>query len=226
MITKKIFRCGLLLATHILLFLLVGCSREKAVMEIPTNDRMVRIQGAIEGAESTRISFVPKEGTLDYITTFTSGDNIVIAIRQGNLLVRVNDYEPNYEIRISQVGANGQTCSFEFKIPDEIDISKPMDVIGITCPSQDAIVYQNQFIYTTRRTTDHFGPDRVYWDVSTMPISFIVRDYTYTENLFLKVRFNHIGAYLVWHVTNNFSRALYPSLYLATTPYERKTPWV
>lgn len=79
-----------------------------------------------------------------------------------------------------------------------------MDIIGLIggfSSDTGLAIRDNQPYFTYSRIYAKF-PDKYSTSESNPRMSFIVKDYKHTDNLLLKVCFNHNVAYVAYHINN------------------------
>ena len=112
----------------ILLFVaLAGCQRADLRPLDPTTDPQERTISFSAEAPllSTRAFMSPKEGSRDLEILFTKDDKVLIFVSQADTTFVLKTMP-------SSVGADGKKCNFEITLPDQVDLSKPMTLIGYT----------------------------------------------------------------------------------------------
>ena len=186
-----------------LLCLLFGCKQEGIRPEDDTassDPRTLTFHATVDDAV-TRAMVEEIDGSLDLSVKFTPKDKILLFVSQADTTIFLTT-------KPTDVGTDGKKCVFEATLPEDIDITKPMTIIGYS-GLQDAIRYGTNLPYSFV-----MDKDQVYLEATPIngndltnmrpPVSFCLKDWTVSEAKLsgLDVTFSHIGAYEVIHVTN------------------------
>lgn len=214
-----------------LLCLLFGCTQEGIRPEddsASSDPRTLTFRATVDNAV-TRAMVEEIDGSLDLSAKFTPRDKIFLFISQADTTIFLTT-------KPTDVGTDGKKCVFEATLPDDIDITKPMTIIGYS-GLQDAVRYSTNLPYSFV-----MDKDQVYLEATPIngndltnmrpPVSFCLKDWTVSEAKLsgLDVTFSHIGAYEVIHVTNKGTKGTVANraevcLTDVTSSFPPATPW-
>lgn len=189
----------------ILLFVtLAGCQRADLRPLDPTTDPQERTISFSAEAPllSTRAIMAPKEGSRDLEVLFTKDDQVLIFVSQADTTFVLKTMP-------TSIGADGKKCNFEITLPDKVDLSKPMTLIGYTGmrDGDDRVTNEPEhFIIDKDRVLFNITPSRqLSLDEMRPPLFFRLDEFSSTDRKVgtISVTFSHIGTYQVIHTTNN-----------------------
>ena len=108
-----------------LLCLLFGCKQEGIRPEDDTassDPRTLTFRATVDDAV-TRAMVEEIDGSLDLSVKFTPKDKILLFVSQADTTIFLTT-------KPTDVGTDGKKCVFEATLPEDIDITKPMTIIG------------------------------------------------------------------------------------------------
>lgn len=214
-----------------LLALLASCQQESIRPDDQGgagDPRTLTFRASVEDA--TRAAVDEIDGSADLKVTFTPDEQILLIVTQ-------DETSASIYTKVTEVAPDGKSCSFEAELPEEIDVTKPMNIYGYSGIQDGKNWKTNQPEYFLVQDGE------VYLDVSPKismglsnmrpPIAFVLKDYTATEGKIsnLDVLFEHIGAYEVIHVTNKTSNPTLENkvtvqLSQSDAYFHPQTPWM
>lgn len=172
---------------------------------------------APEWDAETRALLTEVEGSLDLIASFKSTDKVRLFITQGESLFDLGD------VAFASLSEDGKEATLTITIPEGVDQTKPMSLIGynglnqryITVSGNQALVSASAFLH---HTIDKFSA----------PVYFRMKDVTLTPETAkdMKVKFEHLGAYEIVHFENKTAEPLKARVTLSeVNSYGPKINW-
>lgn len=154
----------------------------RLIAEAPTVDPALKAQ--IQGVE----------GSLDIIVKLTEKDQVNIFIQQGEAIHALG------ALPFTEIAKDQTTASIDITIPEEVDIAKPFTIIGYNGLNQKYINVVEGKLQVTASPVESGTQNSVF-----PPIIFRLKDYKADAASLssVGVKFEHIGALEVIHLTNN-----------------------
>ena len=205
----------------LLLLTMVSCSQQR--------ENMIDLeQGAFDGTltlkvyapewdAETRALLTEVNGSLDLIASFRDTDQVRLFITQDDVLHDLGD------VAFASLSEDGQVATLTITLPEGVDQSKPMNIIGynglnqkyITVNGNKAMISASAFLHTT---IEKFNA----------PVYFRMENVTLTSETAkdMKVKFQHLGAYEIVHFENKSSEPIKGRVTLSeVSSYGPKIDW-
>lgn len=212
-----------------MLALLASCQQESVRPDDQGgagDPRTLTFRASVEDATRAMIGEI--DDSADLSVKFTQDEKILLFVTQGETTITLTS-------EVSAVTPDGKGCTFEATLPEEIDASQPMDIIGYS-GIQDRMNYKKEldFFYIEDGEVYLNVLPQNSWGIDTMrpPIAFTLKGYKASEGNIsdLDVLFEHLGVYEVMHATNKGTKEI-PANKLSLTlaakgsGYTPETPW-
>ena len=213
----------------LLLLFLGSCSKQTEGFYAPeregTGEGTITLQVTAPSADGLRAQLLEKEGTNDFIARFKAEDNVLLYVVQEGIV---------YELGATQfadLSSDGKQAKLTFTMPEGVDTSKPVDIIGYNGFHQGSganwdppkIVVNDKNRYEEKKdklpetfkdqpallvaASPYIGKDLSEFSA---PCSFRLEQVMPTaENLEnQKVHFEHLGAYEIVYFENKSSEPM------------------
>lgn len=184
------------------LLLLGACAQDEVLQQ--NEDREIVFSATMPGddAPSTRpgslkgVTVSSSDDVLNLVARWKEGDKIQIFVRQDNVVHKVEQPCDIYDI-----GSNGKTCSFLFRLPPAVKAEKDYDVIGVSGVESTTISGSDVVALSTmRRIALESGGE------AESPVWFVMTKNSSTTGY--KAQFKHLGTYEVLHVKNKADNSI------------------
>lgn len=190
-------KCGMAV-----LLLLGACAQDEMLQQ--NMDREIVFSATMPGddAPSTRpgslkgVTVSSSDDVLNLVARWKEGDKIQVFVRQDNKVYKVEQPCDIYDI-----GSNGKTCSFIFKLPSAVDPVKDYDVIGVTGVETTGISGSDVVVVSQLKRTALEANGE-----ASSPMWFVTTKSAASAGL--QAQFKHLGTYEVLHVKNKADKSI------------------
>lgn len=183
-----------------------GINELRLVAHAPTND------------PSLRAELFESEGTLDLQVRFRANDKVSLYAVQDGIITEIG------AIKFKNLAEDGTKATIDFKLPDKVDATKPMTLIGYSGLNQTRITLVDNKLEVIADSHNTNSRDRF-----NAPVIFRLEDFSAKEGRISDqdVKFQHLGCYEIIHLTNKTDKDLTPSYLGLTTSnaYSLSRPW-
>lgn len=178
-----------------LLLLLGSCSRQTDI-----TPEMLESDGAItltteapDWDTDTRAVINEAPGSLSLIATFKAEDKVRLFMVQDATLYDLGD------VAFAEVSADGQVAKLSITVPEGVDTSKPVDLIGYNGLNQKYITVADGKAIVSVSAFNHTAIEQF-----RAPVFFRLKGIMPTAEALTarNVKFQHLGAYEIVHFTN------------------------
>ena len=185
-----------LFVSFAILALFASCAEDSFDVD---NPRHIIITAELPDDEVTRAYLTQKDGSLDMLAQLSEDDKVSLLVEQDGLIYenRSSDFFGRYPL--TSLSENKKSCTFEFDLREEIDPNRPYTLYGALGMSVVAGKYD-----------DGKGVGIAWGGLSRgsgldfLPLYFVMPSGTPTNH----VKFKHITAYEIVHITNTDSKAV------------------
>ena len=164
------------------------------------NSRHIVITAEILEYNTTRAYLTQKDGSLDMIARINESDEVSLLVEQDGVFYqnRSNSFSGSYPL--TSVSENQKSCTFEFDLREEIDPNRPYTVYG-GLGMQTIVVDLDD---DGKKAGLIYGALNRSSGLEGIPLYFQMHSGTPTD----RVKFKHIAAYEIVHVTNISNKAI------------------
>lgn len=214
---KKIYT----LLTALLLLALSSCSRQADnIQELNSTDfdgTITLTTHAPEWDTATKALLSENEGSLGLTASFKPTDKVRLFIVQEGQLYDLKD------VAFSSVSSDGQVAQLTITLPEGVDASRPVDIIGYNGLNQRYITMVNGEPLVSIKAFNHTALDKF-----SAPVYFRLKGITPSTEAItdMKVKFEHLGAYEIVHFENKSADPIKARVTLSeVSSYGPKKSW-